>query len=68
MLIRNNIQWSPIRQNKLVNQYTLNKVLVKTWDSLHQVAKELQLNLSYLSRQCRRGGGEYRSYWWEFTN
>lgn len=57
-----------IFQTKPVNQYSLDKKLIKTWDSVTDIERVLKINHSSISAVCRRERITSYGYIWRYTN
>ena len=62
---KNNLQK---KRCKRVTQYTLDNQFVKTWDSLIQIEKELNINHSKISMVCNGKRKNAGNYIWRFAN
>ena len=53
---------------KKVNQYSLDGVLIKTWDYIKQATKILGIPYQNISRCCRTGNGTAGGFKWSYVN
>ena len=51
-----------------INQYTLDKQLIRTWESAMEVERELGFNHSAITSACRREAVVSYNYLWRYTN
>lgn len=54
-------------KSKPVNQLTKSGKLLKTWDSISDVHRELGFTISNISAICRGKGRTYKGFKWEFA-
>jgi hypothetical protein len=52
--------------SKKVNQYTLNGELIKKWDSMADVERELKISHSHISKVCIGTYKQYMGFKWKF--
>lgn len=62
----NSIHRENINIKKKINQYNMEDVLIKTWDSGSQIKKELGFNASAISKCCRGVRKQYKQFKWKF--
>ena len=53
---------------KKVNQYTIDGMLIKTWDYIKQAANAVGISPQNISRCCRTGKGTAGGFKWRYTN
>jgi hypothetical protein len=54
-------------KKKPVNQYDLNGNFIKTWESLREIERELNIGHSNLSLAIKQKNGIMKNYKWEFV-
>ena len=73
----NNLEWVTASQNQRhsahqqsckINQLSLDGELVKTWESSHQIGRELGYNQSYIIQSCKRKRKQAYGYKWEYAD
>lgn len=63
-----NVKHSIHHKSCRINQLTLDGELVKTWDSFHQIKRELGYNISVISDVCRDKYKQAYGFRWEYSD
>lgn len=56
-----------MRKSKKVNQYTLDKVFIKTYSSVNKASEETGINKGNILRCCNKVVKKAGDYYWEFA-
>lgn len=59
--------WLSIHSKK-VNQYTMDGIFIKTWESIVDIKKEIWLTMSWIIQCCRGKNWYAHNYQWEYFN
>lgn len=56
-----------MRKSKKVNQYTLDKVFIKTYDSVNKAGDATGVNKGNIIRCCKKVVKKAGNYYWEYA-
>lgn len=60
-------QYNNIKKSKPVNQYDLNNNLIKTWESINEIQRQLKYYKQNISRCCNKKINTAYGYRWTFV-
>lgn len=66
--IVNKLNKFPIKERRVVLQYTKNGEFIREWESVNEAAQSCNINSSFLSKCCRGGKPSAGGYKWKYKN